>query len=86
MRVYTNFDQIDQDLKILKLKKEIGEEELRLNINGAKSGLSVGLSPVSTIASMIGSILQKAIVSKLVGKIFGYKRVKEVDTGKQYKV
>ncbi|RMB63207.1 hypothetical protein EAX61_02090 [Dokdonia sinensis] len=85
MRVYTNFDQIDQDLKILKLKKQIGEEELRLNINGAKSGLSMGFSPVSTIASMIGSILQKAVVAKLVSAIFGYKRVKDVDTGEQHK-
>ncbi len=86
MKVYTNFEQIDQDLRILKLKKEIKEEELKLNINGAKSGLSLGFSPVTTISSMIGSILQKAAVAKLVSLIFGYKRVKEMDTGKEHKV
>lgn len=86
MKVYSNFDQINQDLKILKLKKQISQEELRLNVNGAKSGLSSGFSPVSTISTMIGSIMQKAIVAKLVGTIFGFKRVKEVKGDKKMKV
>lgn len=78
MKVYNSFDQIEQDLRILKLKKQISQEELRLNVNGAKNGISSGFSPVSTIGTMIGSLLQKAVVAKLVGTIFGYKKVKEI--------
>ncbi|TVZ52642.1 hypothetical protein [Dokdonia sp. Hel_I_53] len=78
MRIYNNFDQIEHDLKILKLKRQISEEELRLNFKGAKGGVNLGLSPVSTLGSMVGSILQKAAVAKLLSVIFGYKRVKEV--------
>lgn len=85
MRVYSNFDQINSDLKILKLKKQIGEEELQLNINGLKGGVSSGLSPVTTIGSMLGSLLRKAAVTKLLAVIFGYRRVKEVDDKGNYR-
>lgn len=78
MKVYSNFDQIDKDLRILKLRKQIGEEELKLSVNQVKGGVSSGFSPVSTVSSMIGSLLQKAVVAKLLSFLFGYKRVKEV--------
>lgn len=78
MKVYSNFDQIDKDLKILKLRKQIGEEELKLSINQVKGGVNLGLSPLSTVSTMLGSLLQKAVVAKLLSLIFGYKRVKEV--------
>lgn len=79
MKVYNNFEQIESDLKILKLRKQIGEEELKLSLNQLKGGVSSGLSPVSTISSMISSLLQKAVVAKLLSVIFGYKRVKKVE-------
>jgi len=78
MREYSSFEEIEHDLKILKLKRQISEEEVRLNMNGAKNGLSSGFSPVSSLGSMVGSLLQKAVVAKLLSSIFGYKRVKEV--------
>lgn len=77
MRVYSNFEEIEQDLKILKLKKQIGEEEMRLNMNGMKDSLNTGLSPVSSIGTMLGSFLQKAVIAKLVSSIFSHKRVKK---------
>ncbi|WP_405211315.1 hypothetical protein [Dokdonia sp. Asnod2-E02] len=85
MRVYNNFDQIEHDLKILKLKRQISEEEVRINVNGAKTGMSSGLSPVSSIGNLVGSLVQKAVVAKLLSAIFGYKRVKEVDKKGEYK-
>lgn len=78
MKVYSNFDQIDKDLRILKLRKQIGEEELKLSVNQVKGGVNLGLSPLSTVSTMLGSLLQKAVVAKLLSLIFGYKRVKEV--------
>lgn len=77
MRVYSNFEQIDRDLRILKLKQEINKEELRLNVNGARDSVTSGLSPISIVGSMAGSLIQKALVAKLVGTIFGYKKVKK---------
>ena len=85
MREYSSFEQIEHDLKILKLNRQISEEEVRLNMNGAKNGMSAGFSPVSSISSLVGSLLQKALVAKLLSSIFGYKRVKEVNKDGEYK-
>ncbi|MBT8319104.1 MAG: hypothetical protein KJP01_03160 [Gramella sp.] len=71
MRVYSSFDEIDKDLKILKLQTEIDKEEIKLSIDQTKDSLS----PVSIIGSTIGSIIQKALVLKAVSKIIGVKRV-----------
>lgn len=71
MRIYSSFEEIDKDLKILKLQTEIDKEEIKLSIDQTKASLS----PVSIIGSTIGSILQKALVLKAVSKIIGVKRV-----------
>ena len=36
MKVYKSFDQINQDLKILKLQQRIDEEQLKLSIKETK--------------------------------------------------
>ena len=71
MRVYSSFEEIDKDLKILRLQTEIDKEEIKLSIDQTKESLS----PVSLIGSTIGSIIQKALVLKAVSKIIGVKRV-----------
>ncbi len=70
MRTYSNFEEIDKDLKILKLQREIDKEEIKLSLDQAKSSLS----PVSLLGSTMGSIFQKIIVMKAVSKIFGVKK------------
>ncbi|AVR44836.1 hypothetical protein C7S20_05905 [Christiangramia fulva] len=77
MRTYTNFDEIDKDLKILKLQTEIDKEEIKLSVDQVKSNLS----PVSLLGGTVGAIIQKAIVLKAVSKIFGIKRT--VSSGKR---
>lgn len=71
MRVYSSFEEIDKDLKILHLQTEIDKEEIKLSLDDTKSKLS----PVSLAGSMVGSVIQKALVLKAVSKIFGIKRV-----------
>lgn len=71
MKVYSSFEEIDRDLKILKLQTQIDREEIKLSIEQAKEGIS----PISLLGSLAGSILQKALVLKAVSKIFGVKRV-----------
>lgn len=70
MRTYSNFEQIDKDLKILKLQTEIDKEEIKLSLDKTKDSFS----PVSLLGSTVGAIIQKAIVLKAVSKIFGIKR------------
>ena len=71
MKEYSSFEEIDRDLKILKLQNQIDKEEIRLSVENTKDSLS----PVSLIGGMLGSIVQKAFVLKAVSKIFGVKRV-----------
>ena len=37
MKVYTSFEEIDRDLKILKLQQQIDKEQVKLNGNRYKS-------------------------------------------------
>lgn len=69
MRTYSNFEEIEKDLKILKLQTEIDKEEIKLSVDQLKSNLS----PVSLIGGTVGAIIQKALVLKAVSKIFGVK-------------
>lgn len=71
MKEYSSFDEIERDLKILKLQKQIDREEIKLSYQLTKDNLS----PLSLIASIAGSVLQKALVLKAVSKIFGVKKV-----------
>ena len=71
MQEYSSFEEIDRDLKILKLQTEIDKEEIKLNIAKTKKGLS----PVSIAGSILGSVIEKAVVLKAVTKLTGLKRV-----------
>ena len=72
MRIYSSFDEIDKDLKILELQTEIDKEEIKLSLDQTKEQLS----PMSLIGSTVGSVIQKALILKAVSKITGIKKVK----------
>ena len=71
MRKYSSFEEIEKDLKILKLQTEIDKEEVKLSLDQTKGGVS----PTSLISDAFGSLLQKAIVLKAASKIFGLKKM-----------
>lgn len=71
MKEYSSFDEIERDLKILKLQTQIDKEEIKLCYQLTKDNMS----PFSLIASIAGSVVQKALVLKAVSKIFGVKKV-----------
>ncbi|PHR14011.1 MAG: hypothetical protein COA40_04330 [Aequorivita sp.] len=77
MKRYTTFEEIDRDLKYLRLKSQIDLEEVKLGLNQSKETLSETFSPINLIASTVGSILKKAFVLKVVDKLIGIKPVKE---------
>ncbi|WP_203295117.1 DUF6327 family protein [Luteirhabdus pelagi] len=75
MRIYTNFDEIDRDLRYLKLQSQINKEEVKLTLNETKETLS----PLGIVTNIIGSIAKKAFILKAVDKLIGMKKVKKED-------
>lgn len=71
MKEYSSFEEIDRDLRILKLQTEIDKEEIKLSVEQTKASFS----PLSLLGSIVGSILEKAIILKAVTKITGFKRI-----------
>ncbi|CAM4084916.1 DUF6327 family protein [Gillisia limnaea] len=71
MKEYSSFDEIERDLKILKLQTQIDKEEIKLSYELTK----YNISPLRLIGSMVGSVIQKALVLKGVSKVFGLKKV-----------
>ncbi|MEO9952242.1 DUF6327 family protein [Nonlabens sp.] len=69
MRVYNNFDEIDRDLKYLKLQQQIHQETMKLELNEVKESFSA----VSILTSVVSSIAKKAVVLKVVNKLVGLK-------------
>ena len=59
-KIYSSFDEIDKDLKILKLQKDIDLEEVKISYHEVKNSLS----PIGLISNVAGAIAQKAFVLK----------------------
>lgn len=77
MKRYTTFEEIDRDLKYLRLKTKIDLEEVKIGLNNTKDVVSETFSPMNLIANTVGSILKKAFVLKMVDKLIGIKTVKK---------
>lgn len=84
MKRYSTFDEIDRDLKYLRLKSQIDMEEMKLGLQETKETINETFSPINLIASTVGSILQKAFVLKVVDKLIGIKTVKKKDIGRAH--
>lgn len=69
MRVYNNFDEMDRDLRYLKLQQQIHQETMKLELNEVKESFSA----VSILTSVVSSIAKKAVVLKVVNKLVGLK-------------
>ena len=63
-QVFTSFDEIDQRLAILKIKREIDKEQLRLHINRTKAHFY----PTNFLGGLSG-IAQKLMISFIAKKI-----------------
>lgn len=68
MREYKNFEEIDRDLRLLKLQKEIDKEKLLLSYNQTKESAS----PKRLLKSAAGSIFKNALILKGTTKVLGY--------------
>ena len=70
MRVYSSFEEMDRDLRYLKLQQQVYQETMKLQVNEVKESLSA----VSILSNIVGSIAKKAVVLKVVNKLIGLKK------------
>lgn len=70
-KTYSSYEEIDRDLEILKLQKEIAYEKLSLSVEKTLEGLTPGsmlqsvLDNVGTIATKY-DLLQKIVIPLLI--------------------
>lgn len=64
MKIYTNFKEIDRDLAIVKLERDIAWEKAKLDFNEAKSDLS----PMNLLGGF-GGIIKKLLITLLIKRI-----------------
>ena len=68
MRQYKSFDEIDRDLKLLKLQKEIDKERIFLSYNYTKESMS----PKNILKRTAGTIFKSALIYKGASKVMGF--------------
>ncbi len=71
MREYKSFDEVDRDLKILRLQTLIDKEEMKISYGQTRHNLS----PRALGRSLISSLARKAIVAKALSKFLWLKYI-----------
>ncbi|QAA82293.1 hypothetical protein EI546_11435 [Aequorivita sp. H23M31] len=71
MKRYSSFDEIDRDLKYLRLKSKIDKEEFKLGLRKSRNIISETFSPLNLLTSLASSLIKKAFYFKLLDKIVG---------------
>lgn len=68
MREYKDFDEIERDLKLLQLQKEIDKEKVILSYNLTKESLA----PKRLLKNAAGSIFKNALILKGATSVLGF--------------
>ena len=71
MKRYTHFEEIDKDLKFLRLKSRIDKEQIKISFRESKEIVHETFSPLNLIADFAGSMIKKAFLLRVVDKIIG---------------
>lgn len=66
MKTYTSFDEINRELRVLKLQRDISREEIKLNYQELKDDLNF----VTFLGKTAGAILKRAAALKVIKKFF----------------
>ncbi len=65
---YSNFEEIDKDLRILRLQSEITKEELKLSLHDTKEELT----PSKLVTGIVGGVATSALLLKLVTPLISF--------------
>ena len=74
MKQYASFSEIDKQLKILRLQREINLERFKFNLNRVKSDLN----PTQLLGGFKG-VLQQTILSFVLNKLLKKWRTKQIE-------
>lgn len=75
MKVYNSYEEVDNDLRILRLQSQINKEKIKINYHHIKEDLE----PINMVTGLLGSIAKKAFILKSVAKLVGITKAKIVD-------
>ncbi len=78
MKKYKNFDEIDRDLKYLRLKSKIELEELKLSINDTKETITEELAPRNLLAAAVGPLVKHTVLAGVVNRFIKYRPIKNL--------
>jgi hypothetical protein len=65
MKTYTSFEEVDKDLKILDLRRQIAKEQVKGNLSRIKQQLQ----PPEILSFLGSGVLKKLIISSVFGYI-----------------
>lgn len=71
MKRYTNFEDIDRDLKYLRLKSKINLEEIKFGIHNTQVVVKEVISPANIVSSLLGSVVKKTLVLNVINRLIG---------------
>ncbi|WP_304155936.1 DUF6327 family protein [Mesonia mobilis] len=75
MKIYESYQEINNDLKVLKLQNHIDKERIKLSVNNIKEDLS----PISLATGIATKIAKRAFILKAVSKLIGIQKAKIVN-------
>lgn len=78
MKRYSSFDEIDRDLKYLKLKSKIDLEEMKLSITSTKDMVADSLSPMNLLAGTVATLARRSFYGKVVDRFVKIKPLRKV--------
>jgi hypothetical protein len=64
-KTYHNFDEVDKDLRILNLRRQIAQEQVK----GKISSIKAGLEPPEILSVLSSGMLKKFVISTLIGYV-----------------
>ncbi len=69
MKRYTSFDEIDRDLKYLRLKSQLDLEQIKMELHYTKTTFTETLAPMNLVRNAVGGVVKKAFLLKGLTKI-----------------
>lgn len=71
MKRYTSFEDVDRDLKFLKLKSKIDIEEVKFGFLSTKDMVKDAFAPANLIANAFSSVAKKTFMLRVVDRLVG---------------
>jgi len=71
MKRYTNFEDIDRDLKYLRLKSKINLEEIKFGFLNTQEVVKEAVLPANIISGILGTVAKRTIALNVINRLTG---------------